>query len=179
KAREKEAAAKQDKASRATVEQHFDTFLHTYVPTRGRKGDVQEDNLDCPLVELEFIIKVGDRELDRSAGRREPIYAFRRDEKPDITQELFRYCLQDFWQNRHGVEATLPLREVAHGHGSPGQVFKLPEDDVRARVADLAQLSDGLFAYSESASLQQLRRNDQTTGTDLLKGVYGTGDEHV
>lgn len=179
KALEKEAAAKHDAVSRATVEQHFDAFLHTYVPTQGRKGEVKEDNLDCPLVELELIIKVGDRELDRSAGRREPIYAFRRDEKPDITPELFWYCLQDFWQKRHGVEATLPLREVAHGHGSPGQVFKLPEDDVRARVADLAELSDGSFVYSESASQQQLRRNGQTTSADLLKGVYSTEDEHV
>ena len=176
---EKEATAKHATVSRATVEQHFDAFLHTYVPTRGRKGDVQEDNLDCPLVELELIIKVGDRELDRSAGRREPIYAFRRDEKPDITAELFSYCLQDFWQKRHAAEGTLPLREVAHGHGSPGQVFKLPEGDVRARVAALAEMSDGLFAYSESATLQQVRRTFQTTSADLLKGVYLTEDEHV
>src|SRR5262245_47556402 len=35
--------------SDVTLEQHFDTFLHTYVPTRSRKGDIQEDNLDCPL----------------------------------------------------------------------------------------------------------------------------------
>lgn len=179
KALEKEATARHETVSRATVEQHFDAFLHTYVPTRGRKGDVQEDNLDCPLVELELIIKVGDRELDRSAGRREPIYAFRRDEKPDITAEIFTYCLQDFWQERHAAEGTLPLREVAHGHGSPGQVFKLPEEDVRARVAALAELSDGLFAYSESATLQQVRRNFQTTRADLLKGVYWTEDEHV
>jgi len=179
KALEKEATAEDVTVSHATLEQHFDTFLHTYVPTRSRKGDVQEDNLDCPLVELELIIKVGDRELDRSSGRREPIYAFRRDEKPDITPELFIYCLHDFWQERHEAEATLPLREVAHGHGSPGQVFKLPEEDVRARVADLAQFSDGVFAYSESASLQQVRRNRQTTSAKLLKGVYSTEDEHA
>jgi hypothetical protein len=176
---EKEAATKHETVSHATIEQHFDAFLHTYVPTRGRKGNVLEDNLDCPLVELELIIKVGDRELDRAAGRREPIYAFRRDEKPDITAELFMYCLQNFWQERHAAEATLPLREVIYGHGSPGQVFKLVEEDVRARVAALAALSDGLFVYNESASLQQVRRNDQTTSANLLKGVYSTEDEHV
>jgi hypothetical protein len=175
----KEATARQETASRSTVEQHFDTFLHTYLPTRGRKGDVQEDNLDCPLVELELIIKVGDRELDRAAGRREPVYAFRRDEKPDITTELFTYCVQDFWQKRHAAEATLPLREVAHGHGSPGQVFKLPEEDVRERLGALTHVADGLFAYSESTSLQQVRRNRQATSAEVLKGVYGTEGEHV
>ena len=41
------------KLSAVTLEHHFTTFLHTYVPTRSRKGEVLEDNLDCPLVELE------------------------------------------------------------------------------------------------------------------------------
>ena len=135
KALEKVTAARSDRISRATLEQHFDAFLHTYVPTRGRKGDVQEDNLDCPLVELR--LKAGDREIDRSSDKREPIYIFRREEKPDITPELFVYCLDDFWRNRHTAEKTLPFRELAHGHGSPGQVFKLTEDDVRTRIESI------------------------------------------
>jgi hypothetical protein len=180
KALERAAATNDDHVSRATLEQHFDTFLHTYVPTRGRKGDVQEDNLDCPLVELQLIMKVGDREIDRSSGKREPIYVFRREEKPDVTPELFVYCLNDFWQNRHAREATLPLREVAHGHGSPGQVFKLAEEDVRTRIEDLAQRSHGLFAYTESASLQQIRKTGEGKRMKLLKTIYSTeGDEHA
>ena len=59
----KEALRHQDKMSAATIEQHFQTFIHTYVPTRGRKGEIQEDNLDCPLVELGFIINVGERNI--------------------------------------------------------------------------------------------------------------------
>ena len=112
KALQKEAEKQQSDFSLVTLEQHFDAFLHTYVPTRGRKGEVQEDNLDCPLVELELIVRVGEREMDRSAGKREPIYSFRREEKPDITPELFVYCLNDFWQKCHAAEGTLPLREV-------------------------------------------------------------------
>lgn len=174
---EKVASGEDDRASRATLEQHFDTFLHTYVPTRGRKGDVQEDNLDCPLVELQLIIKAGDREIDRSSGKREPIYVFRREEKPDITPELFIYCLNDFWQKRHASEATLPLRDVAHGYGSPGQIFKLPEDDIRARVEDLDQGSEGLFSYAESANLQQIRRTGQGKPSNLLKAIYSAEED--
>lgn len=180
KALERAAASHDDRASRSTLEQHFDTFLHTYVPTRGRKGDVQEDNLDCPLVELQLITKVGDREIDRASGKREPIYVFRREEKPDITPELFAYCLNDFWEKRHANEATIPFREVAHGHGSPGQVFKLAEDDVRTRIEDLARRSDELFAYTESASLQQIRKTGEGKRMTLLKNVYSVeGDEHA
>ncbi len=176
---EKEAVKENESLSPVTLEQHFDTFLHTYVPTRGRKGEVQEDNLDCPLVELEFVVKVGDRELDRSSGRREPIYAFQRDEKPEITPELFIYCLHDFWMNRHKTESTLPFREVAHGHGSPGQIFKLPEEDVRARVELLAKQSDELFTYSESANLQQIRKHGERRNNELLKGIYSAELVHA
>lgn len=165
--------------SRVTVEQHFDTFLHTYFPTRGRKREIQEDNLDCPLVELELIVKVGDREIETSSGKREPIYSFRREEKPDITPELFIYCLNDFWQKRHMTNGTLTLKEVAHGHGSPGQVFKLPEEDVRARVDELARRTDGFFSYSESTTQQQLYRKDELDPMELLGDIYQVEGAYV
>lgn len=180
KALEKAVSSQDDRVSLTTLQQHFDAFLHTYFPTRGRKGDVQEDNLDCPLVELQLIAKAGDREIDRSSGKREPIYVFRREEKPEITPELFVYCLNDFWQARHSSEATLPLREVAHGHGSPGQVFKLAEDDVRMRIEELNQRSEGPFSYSESANLQQIRKTGQAMPSKLIKAIYSAEeDEHA
>ncbi len=167
-----EASRQDDRLSLVTLDQHLDTFLHTYVPTRGRKGEVQEDNLDCPLIELELIVKVGDRELDRSAGRREAIYSFRREEKAEITPELFVYCLNDFWLKRHPNDATINFRELAHGHGSPGQVFKLPEDDVRARVERLDQQTSGFLTYAESANIQQVRRLSNRESSSLLKEIY-------
>jgi hypothetical protein len=176
KALHKEASQHNESPSLVTVEQHLDIFLHTYVPTRGHKREVQEDNLDCPLVELELLVKVGEREFDHSSGRRESIYAFRRDEKPEITLALFVYCLYDFWQTRHQAEATLPFREVAYGHGSPGQVFKLSEDEVRARVEALQQYTRGFLTYTESVSMQQIRRNGERNSVSLLTEIYA-GEE--
>jgi hypothetical protein len=170
---QKEAEKQKDDVSVVTIEQHFDTFLHTYIPTRGRKREVQEDNLDCPLVELELIIKVGEREFERSSGKRETIYAFRREEKSEITPELFLYCLNEFWQKRHPAESTLTLREVAHGHGSPGQIFKLPEDDIRARVDALARQTNGLMVYNETPNQQHIQRNGGVDSMGLLKDIYG------
>ncbi len=172
KALHKEAARQDDGLSAVTIDQHWDTFLHTYVPTRGRKGEVQEDNLDSPLTELELIVRVGERPSDRNAGRAEPIYAFRREEKPEITPELFLYSLNDFWNKRHAAEGTLTFREVAHGHGSPGQIFKLPEEDVRARVERLAEQTKSLFSYTESANLQQVRRQGRRESIKLLGAIF-------
>jgi Protein of unknown function (DUF4007) len=172
KALQKECVKADIDCSTVTLEQHFDTFLHTYIPTRGRKGEVQEDNLDCPLVELELIVKVGDREVDSSSGKREAIYAFRRDEKPDITPELFAYCLDDFWEQRHTSERTLPFREVAHGHGSPGQIFKLPEEDIRVRLGELEKHANGYLTFSESASQQLVHKHANAVRVELLQSVY-------
>lgn len=169
---QREVAKHSDKASPTTLEQHFDAFLHTYVPTRGRKGRVQEDNLDCPLVELGLIVKVGERESNGSLGKRESIYAFRREEKPEITQDLFVYCLNSFWLNQHSNEATLSFREVAHGHGSPGQIFKLPEDDIRSRIEFIGQETGSPFSYIDSANLQQIQRRENVSEPELLARIY-------
>jgi hypothetical protein len=169
KAADKEARPPSD----VTLEQHFDTFLHTYVPTRSRKGGIQEDNLDCPLVELEFITPIGERRVD-GTGKREPIYAFRMEDKPEITLELFAYALEDYWNNRRSTEKTLTFKDVAFGHGSPGQVFKLPEWSVRERLEVISADALGPFHYSESATQQQISRREGVSAPSVLT-AFGEG----
>jgi hypothetical protein len=168
----KKAEQLERKLSGVTLEQHLDIFLHTYVPTRSRKGDIQEDNLDCPLVELELLQKVGERAMGEG-GRRETVYAFRQEEKPDVTPELFTYCLDDYWSRCHPNEIEIGFREVAFAHGSPGQVFKIPEWDLRHRLETLHRDSGGAFTYIESAAIPRLRRN-LGLGEYSLSSVYKT-----
>jgi len=159
--------------SDVTLEQHFHTFLHTYVPTRSRKGEIQEDNLDCPLVEIEFINLVGERRIE-GTGKRESIYSFCMEDKPDITPELFAYALDDYWQKRRSTERTLTFKDVTFGHGSPGQVFKLPEWAVRQRLEVISSDLSGPFRYSESASQQQVSRREGVP-TPSIVAAYGEG----
>jgi hypothetical protein len=166
------------KLSSVTLEQHFDTFLHTYVPTRSPKGEVQEDNLDCPLVELEFIQRVGDRDMG-AKGRREPILIFRREPKADVTPELFTYCLVDFWRKRRSTEATLSFRDVSIAHGSPGQVFKLPEWDIRQRLDALEHDSRGCFKYEETTAIQRVIRLRDCAGQQLLGAIFALEEAHA
>lgn len=163
--------------STVTLEQHFDVFLHTYVPTRSHKGNIQEDNLDCPLVELELIQRTGERRQDAS-GKREVIYAFRREEKPEVTPELFAYCLHDFWQRHRVNEKTLSFRDVAVAHGSPGQIFKLPELSIRERLETIDADSGGAFVYKESTALQHLSRGAKPL-RDPLREIYDRGDVYA
>jgi len=169
---EKEAKRQERKLSRTTLSHHLDTFIHTYVPTSGAKPSVFEDGLDCPLVELDLILRVGDRVSDAGGFKREPIYAFRREEKPEIGRRLFAYCVADFAVRKHPDEMTVSFRELAVGNGSPGQVFKLPEAAVRTRLEHIGIESGGLMHFEESAEIQQLTRQPGVRPLEMLTSVY-------
>lgn len=161
--------------SETTLAQHLDVFLHTYLPSRGTAVGV-EDSLDGPLVDLNLLIAVGDRRND--AGRFEPVYAFRREPKPEISDALFDYCLMDFW-SRFSGEETLSLRAVALGPGSPGQVFKLTEDDVRARLEEPGDRTyDRPYSYKPSAVQGLLTRSAAVPAISLAT-VYGRKVAHA
>lgn len=166
----KREGAKQAKPpSDVTLEHHWETFLHTYYPTRGRKNEIQEDNLDCPLVELELIQKVGERTVD--GGKREDVYVFNKAPKPEITPRLLVYCLNEFW-NRRVTGKTLTFREASTGIASVGQIFKLPELDLRERFEDIEEDSRGLFVFHESAAQPTLERTTKRNEEELLKSIY-------
>lgn len=168
----REAKAQSKKLSPVTLQQHFQVFLHSYVPTRGRKTEIAEDNLDCPLTELELLMKIGERETSTGKFGREAIYMFRREEKPSISPALFGYCLVDFWEKLFPNEKTLSVRSIATGISSPGQVFKLPEEDIYSRLVDISEVTGGALRYQESTALPQVHRRDAVNRKRLLTQAY-------
>jgi uncharacterized protein DUF4007 len=165
--------------SDVTLGQHLDVFLHTYLPSRAEA--TAEDSIDGPLVELALLQHVGEQRVG-DGGRRESVYAFRREPKPEIPAELFEYCLHDFWQQWHPGEATLTFRDVAAAPCGVGQVFKLPEDDVRARLEAYAKpRADTPFTYQASAVQGLVTRGPSCPARtiDLLNAVYEPGARHV
>jgi hypothetical protein len=157
-----------------TLTQHYDMFIHSYVPKHHGGGTIQEDMLDCPLIELALVQKISER-TTTNTNRREAIYAFRREEKPEITAPLFAYALFAFWHKHASSEQTLRLRDIAFASDSPGQVFKLSEWDIRQRLLSIEDDPDSLFSYQESAALQQLIRRDafaRASEHDVLAAIY-------
>lgn len=169
----REVVSSHRKVSTVTLEQHLQVFLHSYLRTGSRKGEVSEDNLDCPLTELELLVRIGERDHDESGGKREGVYAFRRDDKASITPGLFAYCVNDFWQKRFANEKTLAARTLVTAHGSPGQIFKIPEQDIFVRLAELGHTTKGAISFNDSEALPQLRRPSAIPSESLLAGAYG------
>lgn len=161
-----------------SLEQLFDVFIHSYVPTRGTKGEVREDNLDCPLAELDLLQNTGFTKSSINPGRLEPKYTFRREEKPEISHALFAYCLDEFWRARftteQRIEQSIPFHMIASAEGSPGQVFKIPEADIRTRLFALEGQTDGFFRFEESSAIPRVvRRAEHDEMFDLSK-IYQT-----
>jgi len=155
--------------SAITLSQHLDVFLHTYQPSRSAGVGV-EDSLDGPLAELALLQPIGERKGDN--GRWETVFAFRREPKREITAALFDYCLFDFWSRFRPNEETLTLREVTLGLCSPGQVFKLPEDDIRTRLEVCAASgARRAFTYQPSA-VQGLLSKCRGSPAPALASIY-------
>jgi hypothetical protein len=159
-----------------TKEQHFDIFLHTYVPVRARKGgEILEENLDCPLTELRLLMPTGERVVGEERHR-ETIYAFRRDVKTEISGPLLAYCLFDFWRAHRLNEATLSFGDVATAMGSVGRLFRLSEPDLRTRLEFLSKDSQQMFEYRSSAAAPRVVKHgslDEQMEATLLTGIYG------
>ena len=162
----------QESVTPGSLEQLYEVFLHSYVPTHGRKGEVKEDNLDCPLIELELLRATGFTEA--ADGSVEPKYAFRREDKPEISPALFAFCLEEFWNVRfpdEQAEGSIPVHTVVVAHGSPGQVFKIPEADVRNRLLGIEEVTRGYFVFEESAAIPRVVRH-RSKPAPTLQDVY-------
>ena len=117
---------------------------------------------------------MGVRQLDEKT--KEGIFAFRREEKPEITDALFDYCVMDFWDRFSPQESTLPFRTVASAPASPGQVFKLNEDDVRARLEERRSDSrEAPYSFQASAVQGMLTRKKHASKLTLAQ-VYERDD---
>lgn len=156
--------------SDVTLAQHLDVFLHTYAPPR-RSLSV-EDSLDGPLITLGLIHPAGERWGE--GRRRETVFAFRRESRPEITRRLFTYVVDDYWNKRRAGEETLSLREIASGEAGPGHILKLTEDSVRQRVEEFNLFEDSPFEYV-SSSVQGLVTRRRGRPQDLLANIYRTG----
>ncbi|MBF0407872.1 MAG: DUF4007 family protein [Candidatus Riflebacteria bacterium] len=159
------------KLSRTTIDDHLGVFFRTYFPSRGKKEEVKEENLDSPFVELNFIEKTGER-LNPSTGHFEAVYSFRKEEKSEISDALFTYALNDFISMRFPNDITVSFKDISTGIGSPGQIFKLSERDIRERLEHINNNKESPFEFHDSSIIQQIQKKKKIPEEQILKEVY-------
>lgn len=139
-----------------------DCFIRTYTQGKGGHGEVLEDSLDCPLVELGLITE------DRGAS----VFQFRRGAQPMLSAEVFTYCLLEYWDRVAPQRDALAFSEAAYGFGSPGCVFKFDENSLADRLEALEAVTHGRLAYTETAGLKQIYRREMPSTFELLERHY-------
>ena len=142
-------------------------FVRTYVPGRRGPASTPEETLDCPLATLGLIGEV-------DSGSR---YRFNGRPKPTLPAPIFVYALVDFWASKDSGGDTLSLREITHGAGSPGRVFRLDEDAVLDYLDTLSTLTQDALFFQDTALIRQVARRGAgdmgELGQEILRGYYG------
>lgn len=149
-----------NQASSATVRRDVTCFVRMYAPqdrSGAPGGNVREDALESPFAELGLI---------RRTGRHDG-FRFVRGRKRSLGAGVFAYAVTDFWK-RFSDAQTLSFEALVHEPGSPGRIFLLDEDDVVERVAELEEVSGGVYHWSETAGLKQLIRSRALAPDDAL-----------
>lgn len=153
--------------SDVTLRQHWQVFVHSYRPPRGKKA---EDHLDSALSLLGLIHEVGER---RSlSGRIESVYSFNSSAAISISQQLFTFFVHDWWNNFFPDEETVPISEIVAGIYSPGRILKMQENEILKRVEEITFSHPEVFQLTESVNLRQLQRLKKSKGHDDLVDAY-------
>src|SRR5262249_14688007 len=129
------------KVSASSLKDDVSCFLRTYLPGKRGPASTIEETLDCPLTNLNLVGETG--EEDR--------YRFNNGPKPGLPGGIFAFALVDFWNTRHAGPDTLSVREIVHGVGGPGRVFRLDDDAVLRYLDQVEAVTGGRMAFIDTA----------------------------
>ena len=153
-----------NRVSQSSLKSDVSCFLRTYVPSRRGPNTTAEETLDSPFTTLGLI---------REAGE-EHHYRFQNGAKQGLSDAVFLYALLNFWEAQHAEQSTLSLREITHGVGSPGRVFRLDEDAVLAHFDSLPSLSGGKLVFDDSVTVRQVVRRATVEKIGIMDDYYNS-----
>jgi hypothetical protein len=149
----------------SSLRRDVDCFLRTYVPARTARGDVAEDSIDCPLVELGLVKQPVDSQA----------FHFRRGTQQGLPDVVLFFAVLRFWESFAPLAETLALHDLARQPGSPGRLFKIDESALVDRLEAVERLTDGALSYRETAGLRQLYKRRRLDAHELLARAYALG----
>ena len=149
------------RVSPASLKRDIDCFIRTYSPSR-RVRTVQEDTLDCPLIELGLLREANDHQA----------YQLMRGSHPTLPLPIFGYALATYLERRGGQAQSVGLDQLAFGDGAPGRVFGLNESGLLTRLEALSTLTGDAFVYDETAGLKQIFLHKSLQPKTLLGRYY-------
>lgn len=151
------------RVSPASLKRDIDCFIRTYSPSR-RARTVQEETLDCPLIELGLLREDNDHQSHQIVHGMQPT----------LPPAIFAYALAEYLERRAAQAPTVSLSELAYGAGAPGRVFCLNESGLLAHLETIGALTGGALVYDETAGLKQVFLHKVIRPKALLEHHYGS-----
>lgn len=145
-----------------SLKRDVEVFLRTYVPSRQSRGDIGEDSLDCPLVELGLIIQPGNG----------PAYRFRRGAQQHLPDGILLFAVLRFWERFSPTTETLSINDLGRQPGSPGRLFKIDESSLAERLEGVERQTAGRLSFRETAGVRQLYRKERLDPAEILTQAY-------
>jgi hypothetical protein len=144
-----------------TFVRDVDCLMNTYVIKRGKRGEVLEDSIECPLTELGII----------SATAERGVYAFDLGPKQSLEPGVFYFALAEYLNNLEAKTAS--LEQIIYDPGSPGRVFKLNDEAVAQYLSGIEKASKGAVTWRDSAGLRQVQlESDQIKPYNFLRPIF-------
>lgn len=159
------------KVSDASLDADVSCFVRTYLAGRRGLASTPEETFDCPLASLGLLVPIV-RQKSEDNKKQATLYRFSNKPKPSLPASVFAYALADFWSKYHDHQETLSLREIVHGEGSPGRVFRLDEDAALAYLDALPLLTKGVMFFADTALIRQVVRRERVEPMTLLETYY-------
>jgi hypothetical protein len=162
------------RTTRDMVFRELDCFLHTYVTTRtsnrqkSKIDGLSEDNLDCPLAELDLIRYM--RNMICIISMLVP--------KPHYRRSFWLCTFKLHFYTKEQKRSTISLEECIYQANSPGQIFKLDESSVVDYLVEIERRFPGGLRLVETAGLSQIylteaiTMNIQASANKFLQGYY-------
>ena len=74
--------------------------------------------------------------------------------------------------------SRFPSTPLFLGHGSPGQIFKIPEPDIRTRLLGIEKQTNSFLRFEESGAIPRVVRDDNLAPPSLAE-IYDTEPIHA
>ena len=137
------------------IENDVDCCLRSYARAgRNKAGGFAEENLDCPLTELDLLRFTPE----------DNIYRFNIGPKITLPVQVFGYALLTVLPALARNRQTVAVDDCIYQPGSPGQAFKLDENSVIEYLEELEGLTHGKVRLQETAGLRQLYLHETADG---------------
>ena len=150
------------RVSASSLRNDVSCLVRTYAAVKRGPGSTAEETLECPLTNLGMLSEI--------PGERR--FRFHNGQKTSLPTGIFAYALLDCWQRRHPAQQTLSVREITHGEGSPGRVFRLDDDAVLGYLDELDDLTSGRLTFSDSVLIRQVVRRAEIVPEEILNDYY-------